>query len=522
MGLTPTWNINTSNIWFSQLLCDTTGQKLVGLCSGGINNLQVTTVVGYLYLSSDYGKTWASIGVPLENYIITSIAADSTLTYILIAGNINNTAATQIYRYIDLPDYRTFNWAATALGTWSAISCDSTGKYFVAGQSTVNGSDYHEIFYGYFYDLNSTSYSTTFAISKHQTIQGNPNWDLIKMSSDGLSIFAIANNTGRDGVLYSIDSGSSNIPTFTTIDRSPPWGEYNAISLISYYDGTNNVFIVLDDNQEYHKIAVSNEGINPFQTIRPAPVLDGANFTSISCDSTGQYILLCDTYNDRVHFSPDGGFPIMTLQTTPTDGLPGAWQTSLALISPNHLAGFFSVNNAGLSAFLLSLSVPCFTVGSLILTPDGYKNVEDFKDGDDVLTSDGKVVPVNVYTTTLVTTVETAPYRILANTFEEGVPKNDLCLSPYHAIKIGKDMWQVPVRAAEIYKSKISQYDVGKEITYYHLETPNYMSDHLICDGTVVESYAGDQMINKNKNIYAYQPLLLAYNRMNLSQPIMI
>ena len=522
MVLTPTWNINTSNIWFSQLLCDTTGQKLVGLCSGGINNLQVTTVVGYLYLSSDYGKTWASIGVPLENYIITSIAADSTLTYILIAGNINNSTSARLFRYIDLPgvDYRTFNEAAANNGTWTTISCDSTGTYFVAGQSALNGLDYHDIFYGYFDDLNSTQRGTTYSISDSQPslINSGPNWDLIKMSSDGLSIFAIANNRSYSGgILYSIDSGSSNIPTFTTINPNLLWGEHNAISLISYNDGTKNVFIVLDDNQQYHKIAVSNEGINNFDTTEPAGVLDGANFTSISCDSTGQYILLCDTYNDRVHFS-DGG--VIFLQTTPTDGSPGAWQASLALISPNHLAGFFSVNNAGLSAFLLS--VPCFTAGSLILTPDGYKNVEDFKDGDDVLTSDGKVVPVNVYTTTLVTTVETAPYRILANTFEEGVPKNNLCLSPYHAIKIGKDMWQVPVRAAEIYKSKISQYDVGKEITYYHLETPNYMSDHLICDGTVVESYAGDQMINKNKNIYAYQPLLLAYNRMNLSQPIMI
>lgn len=515
MALTPTWNLENSDIWFSQLLCDTTGEKVLGLCSGGNE-----VVAGDLYLSSNYGKTWAWLARPQNQYYhITYIAADSTLTYIFIAGHYHETVATRLFRYIDIDGYKAFHFCGDFMATWSVITCDATGKYFVAGQS----GDYHDIVYGYFTNLTDSSPASVVSIlADYQSL--NPNWDFIKMSSDGTQFLAIANNNvgfGKFPIFYSLTSGTNTTPTLVNYEGEF-WTEHDAVCLTYYFNG-NHVYTIIDDNsgsQQVYRFYINNSGPNNYGSwALPAP--GDQYYNSISCDSTGQYLLLSDKYNDRVYLSsiawpsPED----WVLQTTPTDGLSGVLQ-SCVLMSPNHMAGYFSVGTRGLNAFLQQ--VACFTAGSLILTPNGYKNVEDFKDDDEVLTSDGKIVPVNVYTTTLVTTVETAPYRILANTFEEGVPKNDLCLSPYHAIKIGKDMWQVPIRAAEIYKSKISQYDVAKEITYYHLETPNYMSDHLICDGTVVESYAGDQMLNKNKNIYAYQPLLLAYNRMNVSQPIMI
>ena len=137
------------------------------------------------------------------------------------------------------------------------------------------------------------------------------------------------------------------------------------------------------------------------------------------------------------------------------------------------------------------LPIPCFTAGSMILTPNGYKKVEDFKNGDLIQTHDHRSVPVQTKITPVtVTTEKNAPYLIPKGSLGHGIPKQDLRLSPDHAIRISKGVWVIPRLAKDIFK-QIKQYDVGKPITYYHLETPNFYKDHLVCNGTIVESYSG-------------------------------
>jgi hypothetical protein len=162
------------------------------------------------------------------------------------------------------------------------------------------------------------------------------------------------------------------------------------------------------------------------------------------------------------------------------------------------------------------IPISCFVAGSLILTPTGYKKVEDFKNGDLIKTPDNRSVPVKINITNVNnTTIENAPYLIPKGSLRKNIPANDLRLSPNHAIRISQGFWVIPRLAKDMFK-QIKQYDVGKPITYYHLETPNFYKDHLVCNGTIVESFSGKQMNSVKQELY-YQSNLYAHHLSGIS-----
>lgn len=155
---------------------------------------------------------------------------------------------------------------------------------------------------------------------------------------------------------------------------------------------------------------------------------------------------------------------------------------------------------------------PCLPTGTLVLTPAGYKKVETLETGDMVLTSRRKEVPVRVYKQHLgCTSKVTAPYLIPANTFGSNPP---MMLSPDHAFKIGKDLWHIPQYAALKHK-EIQQVGIGRPITYYHLETPDYFTDNLVINnGAVVEAF-GAQQVKKGSIVYKYNEKRGGFTRNN-------
>ena len=147
-------------------------------------------------------------------------------------------------------------------------------------------------------------------------------------------------------------------------------------------------------------------------------------------------------------------------------------------------------------------AVSCLPAGTRVLTTNGYKAVEKLEKDDLIVTSDGKAVNYTVYVSKLKATNEiTAPYLIPARTFGK-FPVKDLVLSPNHAFQSRPGIWQIPKYAAQ-QRPAIQQINVGKPVTYYHIETPNYFEDNLVVDGTVVESYASKQ-VSKCEIFYSY------------------
>jgi hypothetical protein len=80
-------------------------------------------------------------------------------------------------------------------------------------------------------------------------------------------------------------------------------------------------------------------------------------------------------------------------------------------------------------------------------------------------------------------------------------------VSPKHAIQSrkgvsGAAVWQIPEFAA-LTNTAIKQINVGKPVSYYHVELPNYFTDNLIANGTVAESLANKQ-VDRTKTLYKY------------------
>jgi len=132
--------------------------------------------------------------------------------------------------------------------------------------------------------------------------------------------------------------------------------------------------------------------------------------------------------------------------------------------------------------------IPCIPAGQRIRTLRGDVRVETVKSGDSILTPDGRSVVVKVYKTTILGNRHEAPYLIPANTFRPGYPVSDIQLSPKHKIQCGPDLWLSAEKAATLYPA-ITQIGRGSFIQYFHFETPDFLTDDLVVEGSVVESY---------------------------------
>ena len=153
---------------------------------------------------------------------------------------------------------------------------------------------------------------------------------------------------------------------------------------------------------------------------------------------------------------------------------------------PNGLVAnvtFFHGNYAGVLP-----SVPCLTKESYVKTPNGYVNITKLHKYDMVTTSDGRNVPITTISKTkIVTDTFSSPFIIPKNYFRKGYPPKKFKISSQHAIAVDENAndWFIPY----IHGLKLEREKMNKNIIYYHIELPNWLTDNLVIDGgTVVES----------------------------------
>ena len=133
---------------------------------------------------------------------------------------------------------------------------------------------------------------------------------------------------------------------------------------------------------------------------------------------------------------------------------------------------------------------PCFARGTQILTRQGLRPVEALAAGDEVVTADGKLVPV-VWTgsRTLDLAVHPAPGKVKPVCFApgsiaDGIPARRLRLSPDHAVWF--DNVLIPAKFL-VNGATITQDDACLAITYYHVELARH--DVILAEGAPCESY---------------------------------
>jgi hypothetical protein len=135
-------------------------------------------------------------------------------------------------------------------------------------------------------------------------------------------------------------------------------------------------------------------------------------------------------------------------------------------------------------------SEPCFTVGTLIKTPDGELAVEMIKRGDRVLTQDGRVAVVDwlgIRTVSMrfADKLHALPIRIRAGAIAENVPSRDLLVSPDHAILVEGALIQAGALVNGT--SIVRETQVPMTFKYYHVE----VEDHslILAENTPAETF---------------------------------
>ena len=146
------------------------------------------------------------------------------------------------------------------------------------------------------------------------------------------------------------------------------------------------------------------------------------------------------------------------------------------------------INNAT-SDQILTDKLPCLLGETKVKTLNGYIKVENLKRGDILITETNKEVPITeIYKSDIKTTIDNSPYIIPAHYFSRNYPKKQFKISPLHAIATNKKAqeWCIP----NIHCKSLKRMPLGKKITYYHIELPNWLTDHITIEGeTIVESF---------------------------------
>ncbi len=133
---------------------------------------------------------------------------------------------------------------------------------------------------------------------------------------------------------------------------------------------------------------------------------------------------------------------------------------------------------------------PCFTRGTAILTPSGYRPVETLAAGDVIVTTTGAIHPIiwtGRHTADLATHPNPAaiqPIRIAAGALAPGVPRRTLRVSPDHAILLAGAL--IPAKLL-VNGATITQEHDTLAVTYHHLELDRH--DTILAEGAPCETY---------------------------------
>jgi hypothetical protein len=170
-------------------------------------------------------------------------------------------------------------------------------------------------------------------------------------------------------------------------------------------------------------------------------------------------------------------------QTTSTDTTVGNVDDTLTITTSDGHTG-------GTDTSTVQIDVICFYPGTLIRTPDGEMKVETLKQGDLVVTNDGRELPVSWLGRQTVSTVfadklRVLPVRIKAGALADNTPSRDLLISPDHALLV--DGVLIQAGALVNGTSIVRETGVPRVFTYYHVE----VDDHslILAENTPAETF---------------------------------
>lgn len=182
---------------------------------------------------------------------------------------------------------------------------------------------------------------------------------------------------------------------------------------------------------------------------------------------------------------PGGG--TITVYRVEVDGVLGGYITSEPLVPGTtysmNIVNVTPTNAPDTTDPAAIIDVPCFTAGTLIMTPEGPMPIEDLKVGDMVMTADNGPQHIRWIGTrhldqaALRARPRLKPIRIEAGSLGDRVPRRDLLVSPQHRMLVRSriavrmfDTEEILVPAHILVASPgICVADETVSVTYFHL-----------------------------------------------------
>ncbi|MEO3478231.1 Hint domain-containing protein [Phaeobacter sp. CAU 1743] len=201
---------------------------------------------------------------------------------------------------------------------------------------------------------------------------------------------------------------------------------------------------------------------------------------------------------DQLNLSKLGG----SSRTRVTYDTPGGESGTVEVLDSNGVTlGSFTFSN-------IEQVVPCFTPGTLILTSEGERRVEEIEAGDRVLTRDNGFQPVLwaghrcLSAADLALRPELAPVRIEAGALGSGIPSSAIEVSPQHRMLITGEQsdvlfgeHEVLIAAQHLLNGTSIQRAVRRRVTYIHLMFARH--EILCANGAWSESFQpGSQSVS--------------------------
>lgn len=199
-----------------------------------------------------------------------------------------------------------------------------------------------------------------------------------------------------------------------------------------------------------------------------------------------------------------GSYATITINAT-----TGAISTTTSTANGVYTLYIRNTGSYNITEFELTVEdpLPCFTPGTLVLTANGYQPVETLHAGQFVITDDGRETPISrIHKSVVPVGPRTLPVLIPKDSLGTGLPRADFTISQNHLIRVGNSGWILPKRHFNL----AILTDNPDNLTYYHIELPDYTTDNLVINhGVRVESFCRSR---DNSRFYEER-----YRRMNLS-----
>ncbi|WP_127561003.1 Hint domain-containing protein [Nioella ostreopsis] len=134
----------------------------------------------------------------------------------------------------------------------------------------------------------------------------------------------------------------------------------------------------------------------------------------------------------------------------------------------------------------------CFAADSLIRTPGGEVRVDSLNIGDEVLTCDGKVVPVKWIGRQTAMPVFGLPDRLrlirfAAGSLGEGLPTADLTVTADHGMLVGGVICHAGALVNGTTITQVPLQEMGESYTVYHIETEEH--EIILANGAPAETF---------------------------------